>query len=123
MDRHILDTIEAVHTGKMDGKLVYRKRIRRKLHDYVRNVPPHVHAARLADQYAEQQGRPTTYHRGGWIQYVITLNGAEPLEHVSSRLDYDFYVERQIEPIVDGIVHFLGTSFKEIYDKQIELFS
>jgi len=119
---YIVEIINAVRAGTRDDQLVYRKRIRRRLKDYVRNVPPHVQAARLADQQREKQGLPPRYHRGGWIQYVLTLNGPEPLEYVNSRLDYDLYVERQIEPIVDGIVHFLGSSFRMITDRQIALF-
>ena len=33
--------------GELDEQLVYRKRLRRPLAEYQRNVPPHVRAARL----------------------------------------------------------------------------
>lgn len=47
--------------GELDAQLVYRKRLRRPLHEYQRNVPPHVRAARLADEQNLKQGRPAQY--------------------------------------------------------------
>ncbi|MGB1142508.1 MAG: DNA polymerase II, partial [Halioglobus sp.] len=44
----------AVLAGEEDVNLVYRKRLRRRLADYERNVPPHVQAARKYDE----QGLP-----------------------------------------------------------------
>ena len=44
---YVRDTLE----GKLDDQLVYRKRLRRPLGDYERNVPPHVRAARVADEF------------------------------------------------------------------------
>ena len=41
-------TVEALTSGQYDEKLVLRKRLRRKLDDYEKNVPPHVRAARRA---------------------------------------------------------------------------
>jgi DNA polymerase-2 len=61
--------------GEFDALLVYRKRLRRPLEDYQRNVPPHVRAARMADAYNLAQGRPLQYQNGGWISYVITVAG------------------------------------------------
>ncbi|VEB93228.1 DNA polymerase II [Citrobacter koseri] len=48
-------------TGKLDEQLVYRKRLRRPLSEYQRNVPPHVRAARLADEQNIKLGRPAQY--------------------------------------------------------------
>lgn len=121
-EEFIRETVNDVYEGKCDDKLTYRKRIRRRLDDYQRNVPPHVQAARVADYNLKQEGKPERYARGGWVQYVMTTNGPEPLEYRSSALDYELYVERQIEPIVDGIVQFMGSSFKEIAGRQMGLF-
>jgi len=118
----IRQTVYDVCSGQRDASLVYRKRIRRRLDDYQRNVPPHVQAARIAERALQELGRPSRYARGGWIQYVMTRNGPEPLEYRSSALDYELYIERQILPIVDGIAHFLGTSFEEIAGPQLGLF-
>jgi DNA polymerase-2 len=42
----VRETAEAMQAGEMDEQLAYKKRIRRKLSDYIKNVPPHVQAAR-----------------------------------------------------------------------------
>ena len=109
-------TLEVL-AGEHDEQLVYRKRLRRKLDEYQRNVPPHVQAARLC----EERGLavPT---RGSWVEYVITTGGAEPVEKPLAPLDYQHYVDRQLEPVADGILGFVGTSFRTLVDKQITLF-
>ena len=119
---YIQSTLAGIVDGELDDQLVFRKRIRRKLEDYQRNVPPHVQAARKADDWLQERGRPARYARGGWIRYVLTQDGPQPMECVVSPLDYDTFIERQIAPIVDGVVQFLGTSFAEITDPQIGLF-
>jgi DNA polymerase-2 len=108
--------------GEFDDRLVYRKRLRRKLDDYQRNVPPHARAARLADDYNRQQGRPLQYQNGGWISYVMTLTGPEPLETRQSAIDYDHYLERQLQPVADAILPFLYDDFSALVTRQIGLF-
>ncbi len=100
----------------------YRKRLRRKLDDYQRNVPPHAQAAKKADLWLVSQNKNERYQRGGWIEYLMTVKGPEPLEYHPSTLDYDFYIERQLEPVADGILHFLGKSFEQITNQQLGLF-
>jgi DNA polymerase-2 len=121
-EQYIKDTVAGVKNSTLDHKLVYRKRLRRKLEDYQRNVPPHVRAAQKADAWLVSQNKSQRYQRGGWIEYVMTVKGPEPLEHHPSTLDYDFYIERQLEPVADGILHFLGKSFEEITNQQLGLF-
>ena len=117
----IRQLVEDLKAGKFDSKLVYRKRLRRRLNDYEKNIPPHVQAAKKAEQWLASKGKKSRYQRGGWIEYCYTLNGPEPLENLVSELDYDLYIERQIAPVVDGIVMFLGTSFDEITSQQLNL--
>ena len=107
----------AVLAGQRDEQLVYRKRLRRKLTDYERNVPPHVQAARLC---AER--KLPVPSRGSWVEYVITSGGAEPVAGRLAPLDYQHYVDRQLEPVADGILGFVGSSFRALVDKQIDLF-
>ncbi len=106
-----------VLTGEEDQLLVYRKRLRRKLDDYQRNVPPHVQAARLC----AERGLPVP-SRGSWVEYVITTSGAEPAAKPLAPLDYQHYVDRQLAPVADGILGFVGSSFNDLTDKQIGLF-
>jgi DNA polymerase-2 len=118
---YILEVIAQLNAGNLDDKLVYRKRLRRTLSEYKRNVPPHVQAARKADLESVDAGLKPLYSNGGWIEYFYTLHGPEPREYLKSPLDYERYIRGQIEPIVDGIVVFLGTSFSKITSKQINL--
>lgn len=108
--------------GELDELLVYRKRLRRRLDDYERNVPPHVRAARLADEYNDSQGRPRQYQNGGWISYLITVAGPEPLENRRAAIDYDHYVTRQLQPVADAILPFVQGDFSRLIDGQLDLF-
>ncbi|HCJ98571.1 MAG TPA: DNA polymerase II [Serratia grimesii] len=108
--------------GDFDDRLVYRKRLRRRLDEYQRNVPPHVRAARIADDYNRQQGRPLQYQNGGWISYVMTVAGPEPLETQQSAIDYPHYLERQLQPVADAILPFLHDDFTTLVTGQMGLF-
>jgi DNA polymerase-2 len=96
--------------GELDGSLVYRKRLRRRLDEYQRNVPPHVQAA--------QKLAP----KGNWIRYIITRNGPEPVDALNSAPNYQHYLDKQLAPAADGILKFLGTSFSDITDAQMQMF-
>jgi DNA polymerase-2 len=119
---YVRDYVKRTLAGELDGLLVYRKRLRRPLDDYQRNVPPHVRAARLADEYNQQQGRPLQYQNGGWISYLITTAGPQPLENLLAPIDYDHYVSRQLEPVADAILPFVQDDFKSLVDGQMGLF-
>ena len=116
--QYVNDTVRGGH----DALLVYRKRLRRPLGDYQRNVPPHVRAARAADVYNQAQGRPLQYQNGGWISYVITVAGPEPLETQRSPIDYQHYLTRQLQPVADAILPFLGDDFSRLISGQQNLF-
>lgn len=106
-----------VLAGKRDKDLIYRKRLRRHLHEYLKNVPPHVQAAR---KYVQLTGK--NLRRGDWINYVITTSGPEPLEAQQSPLNYQHYVDKQLTPVADGILHFMEQSMSELVDDQLSLF-
>ena len=114
---YVKEVTQQVLAGERDEQLVYRKRLRRKLDEYQRNVPPHVQAARLC----EARGLPAP-SRGSWVEYVITTSGAEPAEQRLAPLDYQHYVDRQLEPVADGILGFVSSSFRALVDDQIDLF-
>ncbi|WP_439671664.1 DNA polymerase II [Cupriavidus necator] len=119
---YVRDIVRRTLAGELDEQLVYRKRLRRKLDDYQRNVPPHVRAARIADAYNERQGRPRQYQHGGWISYVMTVSGPEPLETRSAPVDYGHYVNKQLQPIADAILPFLDDDFETLLAGQMALF-
>ncbi|MFG0324644.1 DNA polymerase II [Pseudomonas sp. zjy_15] len=119
---YVREYVRRTLAGEQDELLVYRKRLRRPLADYQRNVPPHVRAARLADDYNKRLQRPLQYQRGGWISYVITTAGPEPLENLQAPIDYDHYISRQLMPVADAILPFVGDDFTRLTDHQLLLF-
>ena len=119
---YVLDYVNRTASGEFDPLLVYRKRLRRPLSEYQRNVPPHVRAARIADEYNQHQGRPLQYQNGGWIRYVMTSAGPEPLETQRSPIDYEHYLTRQLQPVADAILPFLDDDFATLTSRQQILF-
>jgi DNA polymerase-2 len=121
----VTDYIREVVNGVKDlplRQLKLRKRLRRQLQEYQKNIPPHVRAARLADDIRASRGLAPAYANGGWIEYVMTTSGPEPLAYVRSPIDLEFYVARQLSPIADAILAFENTSMAKILDKQLALF-
>jgi len=110
-EEFVRDTATALLNGERDNDIAYRKRLRRKVDEYQRNVPPHVQAAR------KMHTKP-----GGWVMYIITRNGPEPTENVTSQPDYQHYMDKQLAPAADGILQFMGTSFSAITDAQMQMF-
>ena len=119
---YIKQIVAQTLAGEHDELLVYRKRLRRKLDLYVKNVPPHVRAARLADEINKAQGKPLKYQNKGWIEYVMTTSGPQPKGYQTAALDYQFYIDRQLLAVADAILPFIHTSFDEITNAQMNLF-
>jgi len=118
----IKKTVQRLLAGEYGIELILRKRLRRKLVAYVKNVPPHVQAARKAEAIRAARGLPSLYDSGGWIEYIMTVNGPEPKQYVSSAIDFDFYIDRQLTPIADSILVFQSQTMDKILNKQIGLF-
>jgi DNA polymerase-2 len=114
----VRETVADVLAGKRNQDLIYNKRLRRHLHEYEKNVPPQVQAAR---KYVQLTGKPI--RRGDWIAYVITTSGAEPIAAQQSPLDYQHYVDKQLMPVADGILHFMEQNMTELVDTQMSLFA
>lgn len=121
-EQFVLDTVAKVRAGERDDALVLRRRLRRGLDEYTKNVPPHVRAARRAEEIRNERGLGVRHQRGGWVEYVMTVSGPEPLAYLSSAIDYDFYIERQLAPIADAILSLKGTSLAALTDRQLGLF-
>tara|TARA_B100000959_G_scaffold278320_1_gene336453 strand:- start:19976 stop:22102 length:2127 start_codon:yes stop_codon:yes gene_type:complete len=119
---YVKQVVADLQDGKYEPELVLRKRLRRKLKDYVKNVPPHVQAARKADAIRTERGLPRQYESGGWIEYYMTVSGPEPRQYRQSPIDYDFYIDKQLAPIADSILVFKSSSTSEILNKQMGLF-
>ena len=121
-EAYVRQTVDDLRAGKFDNALVYRKRLRKKLSEYIRNIPPHAQAAIKAEAMFRQDDRPSRYSNKSWIEYVITLTGAETLECQNSNLDYDHYIEKQLTPIADTILNAIGSSMEAVVGQQQDLF-
>lgn len=102
--------VERVRSGDARSRLVYRKRLRQPLSAYRKNVPPHVKAARQMD------------NPGSEVRYYMTVAGPQPVEKQTAALDYDHYVERQIKPVADSVLPFIGLDFDHIVAGQGDFF-
>jgi DNA polymerase II len=109
----VLKFLADLRTGRFDADLIYRKAVRKDLNAYTKTTPPHVQAAR------KQQ-----HTSGGLVEYVVTRNGPEPAGEETAPPDYDHYIEHQLKPVANAVLHFLGTDFDRIAgtQRQLELF-
>lgn len=104
------DLAIAVRAGEHDEQLVYKKRLRRRVEQYEKNVPPHVQAAKKLGRNVRE------------VRYVITVRGPEPVELPHAALDYDHYLDRQLAPAANAILPFLDTDFASVAGPQLRLF-
>lgn len=118
----VVETVERLRAGLLDDALVYHRRLRQPLDHYRHNQPPHVKAARVLEAQRQQQRLPPAYTVGDSVRYLITVNGPEPLELLRSPIDYQHYVDKQLKPVADSLLPFLGEEFDMLIAAQIELF-
>jgi DNA polymerase-2 len=102
IDNWLRKIVKKVKAGEYDDKLVYRKRLRKDVDEYTKNIPQHVKAARMLPETS------------GTVYYVITKRGPIPVELKHTDIDYDHYIEKQIKPIADSVLILLGESFDSI---------
>lgn len=105
----IKSVVQKVNEGAYDNKLIYQKRLRKNLEDYVKNIPPQVRAAKMIDR------------NSGSIQYLMTKRGPIPVELKHDDIDYKHYIEKQLKPIADSVLVLLGKSFDSIIDTSNQL--
>ncbi len=117
LDRPVEDflrqLVEELRAGRHDADLVYRKTLRKSPDEYIATTPPHVAAAR------KMSGKP-----GRRISYVVTVAGPEPAREIRHPLDYEHYVDKQVRPIAEPVLDWLGLEFRKVIgdEKQIGLF-
>jgi len=110
VQQYVIATVNRVKNGQADDLLVYQKQLRKPLHEYTANIPPHAQAAKLLDT------------PGSVIRYYITTQGPQPVEKRSAPLDYEHYIEAQLRPIADSILEWIGLDFDGIVSGQQSLF-
>jgi len=119
---YIRQTVADLYDGRFDEQLVYRKRLHKKLAEYQKNIPPHAQAAIKAEAEFKHKQQPSRYRNRSWIEYVITVAGAQTLECQNAKLDYDHIVDKQLTPIADTILNAIGSSMDTITRQQQNLF-
>lgn len=100
---YVRQFVEDIKQGKYDDLLVYRKAIRKEVEKYTKTTPPHVKAARQLERID-----------GNIIEYIMTIDGPQPLQKLRSSVDYDHYIEKQVKPIADAILSFQNQVFEDI---------
>ena len=108
----VRETVARLRAGELDDSLAYRRRLRRPVVEY-----GHGHRAPAHVQAARRLAAP-----GRWIRYVVTRDGPQPVEALTSMPDHEHYVERQLAPAGDGVLRALGTSVAELTDAQMSMF-
>lgn len=119
----IKQTTHDLLAGRLDKDLTYAKRLRKPVESYIKTMPPHVKAAKHGNQVNKQSPNNKHYGKGSTVKYVITMAGAQPIDLISAKIDYQHYIEKQIAPIADSILPLLNTSFDEIMERQLSLFN
>ncbi|WP_434940667.1 DNA polymerase II [Shewanella sp. HL-SH8] len=104
--------------GAFDQELVFKKRLKRNVEDYTAKSTPHVRAAKLMAKY---QQNSDWLKRGAVIEYVITTAGVQPVCDKDWLMDYDYYIEKQIQPIAEPILSLLGLSYGDFSNGQMSL--
>jgi len=111
----IKNYIDDLRSGKLDDELIYKKGLSKDPKDYTKNVPPHVKAALLLPEEERRRLRS--------IEYVMTPAGPQPLSLLKDEPDYEHYIEKQIRPLAEAVLPYMGLTFDEIcYGKQLDLF-
>ena len=103
VEEYVKNFVEDLKKGKYDQLLVYRKAIRKPVSSYTKTTPPHIKAAKKI-------GRDEV----GIIDYYMTLQGPEEINHSKSKIDYEHYIAKQIKPLADSILCFYNTDFDSL---------
>ena len=107
--KYIKEYVKDIKAGKMDEKLILRKAIRKETVEYTKTTPPHVRAARkLEDEGVKLESNIIEY-------YMTPGNDPSPKELMKGqKIDYEYYITKQIEPLADTILSFYGSTFEDL---------
>jgi len=113
VDEYLRQVVTELRAGVHDGRLVYRKALRKPPEEYTTTTPPHVAAARKIP--GKRRGR---------IAYVITTAGPEPADDRRNPLDYPHYIEKQLRPVAEPVLALLDLEFARVAgtERQLSLF-
>jgi len=88
VESFIKEQTGALHAGKLDGELVFKKKLRRIPESYTASTPPHIKVARALGWK----------NRRGTVEFLMTMNGPEALSQLRSPIDYAWYAASQLLP-------------------------
>lgn len=118
VEQYLQDIIESLWQGKLDQELVFQKRLKRNVEHYKSQSIPHVKAAL---KLFGMNGDSKVIKRGALVEYMITINGAEPTQHLQSAIDYSYYLDKQLLPIAEPVFAVLGKEITTITSNQMSL--
>jgi DNA polymerase-2 len=106
--------VRELYAGRLDGRLVYTKALRKPVSAYTRSTPPHVKAAMMLEPRDQR----------GLIRYFWTNEGPQPAARLSAPLDYGHYLEKQLKPIAQSFTEVLGVDLTNLFggEEQLGLF-
>lgn len=112
VEDYLAHVVAELRRGALDEALVYRKQLRKSAAAYTATTPPHVAAA-----------RKSTRPLGRTISYVMTTDGAEPVDNVQHPLDREHYVMKQVKPVAEPLLALLGLRFEQAIgdERQLEM--
>ncbi|HEY6555232.1 MAG TPA: DNA polymerase II, partial [Vicinamibacteria bacterium] len=99
-----------LRAGLKDEQLVYTKSLKKPSEAYTTTTPPHVAAARKAEGGARRR-----------IAYVVTRDGPEPADARRHPFDHEHYVQKQVRPVAEPVLHLLGLDFEEVVGEKRQL--
>jgi DNA polymerase-2 len=115
IEETIRNVVASLRAGELDHQLIYKKRLSKNLDEYVKSLPPHVKAAKLAQEAGHAIDRD--------VYYAISRRGPIPTSLPLSDFDYQHYIDKQIRPIAEVVLGPLGMSFDSIITgDQLSLF-
>lgn len=115
LEEYIKSFVADLKAGKFHHELAMKKRLSKDSDEYLKMTPPHVHAARLLEK---ERGIKVFQ-----VEFVMTKRGAIPIQLPHEDVDYEYYLEKQLKPLADGVLIFLGKKFDDfIQGEQLSLF-
>ncbi len=112
------ETETALFAGLLDRELVFKKRLKRDISQYTAKSAPHVKAATA---WVTATGDESKGKRGSRVEYLFTKAGAEPLGFTSLPIDYDYYFDKQLMPILEPILAILKVNYQKTGAEQLLL--
>ena len=113
---YVKNFLKDLKKGKYDDLLVYKKVMRKEIGDYAVDTPTKKVVNKLLAQGITLESNI--------ISYIMTEDGPEHVDHLQHKIDYEHYIDKQIEPIADAILIFFNTNLDNLLkgNKQNSLF-